>query len=351
MRKKLDYKTLFYILWDENDTFYFKGVIIDVYFVIVFFHISAVCFINERRETFMSTNYDRLRESCKDVIDKNLKTTDMLNIKMFTEGYANLFREENGLKFYKYYKPTYHAIRNFEEDMLMCSNPKAFNDIFEGMVKSSELKPEMVYPIIRDICDVVSISCFSETWDNLLMYAHYTDSFKGFCVEYNFDYIKKKMPWIYFFPVIYQSGPSSLAQMEKLKIDIASVINGIKTEKIVLKKLDDIISYFIHKANIWSYEKEWRFIIPITQYKNYFGKYDLKTDRHFIHKFDCVSAVYLAANIDEIHKKHICEIVDRKNEERRSMSGDRKEPIVVYQTRIKESEYALVADQLYISAR
>lgn len=159
------------------------------------------------------------------------------------------------------------------------------------------------------------------------------------------------MPWIYFFPVIYQSGPSSIAQMEKLKIDIASVINRIKTEKIVLKKLDDIISYFIHKANIWSYEKEWRFIIPITQYKNYFGKYDLKTDRHFIHKFDCVSAVYLAANIDEIHKKHICEIVDRKNEERRSMSGDRKEPIVVYQTRIKESEYALVADQLYISAR
>lgn len=293
----------------------------------------------------MSPNYDRLRECCKAVVDANLKTTDMLNIKMFTEGYADFFRAENGLKFYKYYKPTYHAIRNFEADMLMCSNPKTFNDIFEGMVKSSELKHEVVRTIIRDICDVVSISCFSETWDNLLMYAHYTDSFKGFCIEYNFDYIKKEMPWIYFFPVIYQSKPSLLAQMEKLRTDIAGVTDEIKTKKISFKKLDDIISYFIHKASIWSYEKEWRFIIPITQYTNYFGNYDLKNDRHFIHNFDCVSAVYLAPNIDALHKEHICEIVNRKNEARKLSSAGKK-PIVVYQTRIKESEYSLAADQL-----
>ena len=141
----------------------------------------------------MSANYDKLRECCKNVVDANLQTTDMLNIKMFTKDYANYFRTENGLKFYKYYQPTYHAIRNFETDMLMCSNPKAFNDIFEGMVISGELEPEKVRSIIRDICGVVSISCFSETWDNLLMYAHYADSFKGFCIEYDFDYIKNKM--------------------------------------------------------------------------------------------------------------------------------------------------------------
>lgn len=294
----------------------------------------------------MSPNYNKLKERCKSVVDANLQTTDMLNIKMFTKGYADFFRAESGLKFYKYYIPTYHAIRNFEKDMLMCSNPKAFNDIFEGMVISSELKPEEVRPIIRDICDAVSISCFSETWDNLLMYAHYTDSFKGFCIEYDFDYIKNEMPWIYFFPVIYQSKPSSLAQMEKLKIDIASVINEIKNNKEVLTKLDDIISYFIHKANIWSYEKEWRFIIPITQYKNYFESYDLKDERYFIKNFDCVSAVYLAANIDTLHKEHICEIVGRKNEARRLRDSGKK-PIAVYQTRIKESEYALAADLVF----
>lgn len=293
----------------------------------------------------MSQNYDKLRECCKSVVDRNFQTTDMLNIKMFTKDYANFFRTENGLKFYKYYKPTYHAIRNFETDMLMCSNPKAFNDIFEGMVISSELKPEVVRSIIRDICNVVSISCFSETWDNLLMYAHYTDSFKGFCIEYDFDYIKNEIPWIYFFPVIYQSKPSSLAQIKKLKLDIDCVIDEINNKKLVLTKLDDIISYFIHKANTWSYEKEWRFIIPVTQFWNYFGNYDLKADRHFIHDFDCVSAVYLAANIDTLHKKHICEIVNRKNEVRKS-KGSGKKPIVIYQTRIAESEYALVAEQL-----
>ncbi len=293
----------------------------------------------------MSSTYEELKKRCKSVVDANLQTTNPLNIKMFTKDYASFFRREKELKFYKYYKPTYHAIRNLETDMLMCNNPKDFNDIYEGMVTSIDCKSGNVRSIISDVCDAVSISCFSETWDNLLMYAHYTDSFKGFCVEYNFDYIKNNISWLYFFPVIYQKKPSSLAQMEKLKEDIDSVSNAMKNNKIVLTKLDDIISYFIHKADIWSYENEWRFIIPVTQYWNFFGNKNIKDKRHYIQNFDCVSAVYLAANIETLHREHICEIINRKNEVRKKSNSDKK-PIAVYKTMIDESKYTLVSERI-----
>lgn len=284
-------------------------------------------------------NYFELRKKCEAVIENNLSSTNMLSIKDFSKEYSRQLRAEKDLVFYKYFSPTYYAIRNLETDTITCNNPRAYNDIFEGMVTSLDVgKVEEVRSIIDEVCNAVSISCFSENWNNLLMYAHYADCFRGFCVEYDFSYILKKYSYCYFFPVLYQSKPSSLAQMRKLRNDINCHKKLIEQGKLSFIKVDDIISYFIHKADIWSYENEWRFIIPSPQFNNFFNEDNIASDRHYLTEFDCVSAVFLAPNIDAVHKKHICDIIERKNIDRRAKG---RKTITVYQTTISDKYYSL----------
>lgn len=285
------------------------------------------------------SNYDGLRRKCEAVIEKNLSGTELLNIKDFRDDYVRAIRAENDLVFYKYFAPTDYAISNLKTNTIACSNPNEFNDVFEGMVTSlNDEKAEEVRAIIAEISDAVSISCFSEKWDNLLMYAHYADKFTGFCVEYDFSYILQQYSYCYFFPVLYQSKPSPLAQMQKLRQDIRKHTDAVSNGTLSLEKADDIISYFIHKADIWSYEKEWRFIIPAPQYRNFFNDDSITPKHHFLANFDCVSAVFLAPNIAEDRKGQICDIIAHKNIVR--LAKGRK-TISVYQTTISDHDYSL----------
>ena len=291
----------------------------------------------------MKNNYKLLRENCARIIETNLNGREFLSIKSFKD-FDKEIRKQRDLRFYKYLRPDYYAIRNFETNQLMCSNPKKFNDIFEGMVNSDDLKPEDTKPIIEKACNAVSISCFSERWDNLLMYAHYTNSFKGFCLEYDFGLIVDSiLSQMYFFPVIYHAQPCTLARMNELSGDIDHIMSKMESGSIITEKVDDLISYFIHKVSIWEYEKEWRFIIPISQYWNFFKNKDVHADYHFIQGFDCVSAVYLSPNIDRVIKEHLCDIVKRKNKVR---VAEHKAPIDVFQTSMKRTSYKLEGNRI-----
>lgn len=289
-------------------------------------------------------DYDGLRKKCEAVIEENLRGKDLLNYTEFSKEYFPALLAEKNLVFYKYFAPPKdttkdYVLQNLESDTITCSNPRAFNDVFEGMVTSLDgEEAKEVRAIIGEISDSVAISCFSEKWDNLLMYAHYADSFRGFCVEYDFSYILSKSNLYYFFPVLYQSKPSSLAQMQELRQDIREHKNAVDNGKISLKKLDDIISYFIHKADIWSYEKEWRFIVPSTQYGYFFKDARIDKERHFLTDFDCVSAVFLAPHIESDYKDKIYNIIAKKNEARRAQG---RNEIKLYQTTISDSDYSL----------
>lgn len=286
------------------------------------------------------TNYELLKDACKNVVDRKYQTLNMLNIKDFRKTYTSLLRKEENLTFFKYFPPKWYANENLLSDVLVCNNPRKFNDVFEGMVISLDIdEASEVHRIIDEVCNSVSISCFSETWDNLLMYAHYADSYRGFCVEYDFTKIINEYPYFYFFPVLYQSSPHSLTQMRKLNEDICNVKSAYNQGNFFLEKTDEIISYFIHKAEVWSYEREWRFIIPITQFRNYFRGDDVSEEIHFLNNFDCVVSVYLAPNIDSCYRKKICETIKTKNSVRIA-KGEKK--IKIYQTKISEKAYSLV---------
>ena len=84
------------------------------------------------------------------------------------------------------------------------------------------------------------VSCFSEVNDSLLMWSHYANSGKGFCLEFRTD----KSPFEKLHQVRYAE------QMPE--VDVVPILCGDSRSKIV--------DLYRTKAEHWRYEKEWRCI-------------------------------------------------------------------------------------------
>ena len=89
------------------------------------------------------------------------------------------------------------------------------------------------------------ISCLSELDDSLLMWAHYANNHKGFCVEYELLEINKQLQFTPI-PIIYSNEKvfvGSLFPQSLEKSVTKMIVHGLST-----------------KSTEWSYEKEWRII-------------------------------------------------------------------------------------------
>lgn len=293
--------------------------------------------------------YSNYRTVCERLIEDNLKTSDLLKIDGEWCDYFKNMRKENDFKLYKYFSPSILSIDSFENDLLNCSSPREYNDIYEGMVRPvagySHLPTEKINEIIEKACEMTSVTCFTESWDNLLMYAHYAQSFEGFCLGYDMRLIREHIDGnLFLFPVLYNNRPVNLDKMEKMSKTIDGIRNKIPTVSPSeayttlrdLTEAEDLISYFIHKSNHWSYEEEWRFIIPVSQYERFFNGQRIDKKHHQIRNFDCVTEVYLGARASENLKTEIGKIVHEKNRKR---APDKR--IIIYNTNIKNDSYEL----------
>lgn len=89
------------------------------------------------------------------------------------------------------------------------------------------------------------ITCFSEVFDSLLMWSHYSNNHTGICVEYELLNMNKRMYYSPV-PVIYTNN--------------RVVIDTISPESIESKTIKTLIECTTTKSTEWSYEKEWRII-------------------------------------------------------------------------------------------
>ena len=96
-----------------------------------------------------------------------------------------------------------------------------------------------------DMKGQVGISCLSELDNSLLMWAHYANNHRGFCVEYDLLKISKRLNFTPI-PVIYSDK----------KISVQSLFPK-SLEEYVTKLVIEAIST---KSTDWNYEKEWRII-------------------------------------------------------------------------------------------
>ncbi len=129
------------------------------------------------------------------------------------------------------------------------------------------------------------IACFSEKNDSTLMWGHYADSHKGFCLEYNFQEVLKKcscdcndirgcnnfMLNFSIAPVIYND----------IRFDATTYLSTVlqdhlcKVAQIPMKLYHEdtliISKCLLTKSKDWEYEKEWRLFSRVynEQYKPY----------------------------------------------------------------------------------
>lgn len=141
-----------------------------------------------------------------------------------------------------------------------------------------------------ELKDAVRVVCLSETYDSMLMWSHYARNHTGYCIEYEFN--KDDMYY------------SSLHQVRYTK-DRFNI-----SKKDILEGRKDIIDKTVcSKADVWSYEKEWR-IVTENYIKTRPSKVDPKT-RCVLYLKDNIKAFYLGAKINEKEKSEIIEFAKK----------------------------------------
>lgn len=134
---------------------------------------------------------------------------------------------------------------------------------------------------------------------NRLMWSHYADGHKGFCVEYNFGIERFDDDYALVLPVIY----SNVRPKYPWRVFIEGNSN---------LPFADIMLALLTKDEDWNYEREWRVLIP-----SILGKSEVFSPP--------ITGIYLGALCSEGNKKSISEIADELKVPLKQMVVDRGE--------------------------
>lgn len=316
---------------------------------------------------------------------KKLLSTNFYNIKV-----------ENGIKYidirsfptlYKYQPVSEYSLHNFEADEIWGTVPTAFNDPYDCAVCftisklnkeimssltgqrlqnyiklfNNSSKKEITKQIVHDIIEnselrkQYCVACFSIYNDSEIMWGHYADSAKGFCIAYDGKELKdaasstseeifdtlKKFSWFNIdfsdmtyddlssiMPVIYQNGKinitnrliNAIQYILKAYDNICNGMSIVEANKSLLLDIkqnyysdlnhNDSLFYSLmcSKGRDWKYEQEWRIwtynanIISGNLDNPYMKIGDVKA-----------KAVYLGERMPEYTRRIILEIARLKN--------------------------------------
>ncbi len=133
----------------------------------------------------------------------------------------------------------------------------------------------------------LGILCLTESCDNLLMWAHYADSHRGFLIEFDADadFFHNQ-----------RSGHDEFGYLRQ-------VVYTEKRPSIILSKMD--FSVFLTKGLEWQYEREWRMFMPIKQADKIFDN----GVSLFSFPKKMIKSIYLGANISDTTTQEILKIL------------------------------------------
>lgn len=150
--------------------------------------------------------------------------------------------------FYKYYKLNEYSKLALENGEVWTSSPREFNDPFDCLM-TLKFSENEINNIFKEWAANKSICCFSRNFRNILMWSHYADSHRGFCIGIdNYDIENSEI----FSNVIYSK---SFLEFDNEKIFLKHDI-----EQGVNRNWEKILT---HKALDWAYEEEVRLILEL----------------------------------------------------------------------------------------
>lgn len=173
--------------------------------------------------------------------------------------------------------------------LLQGETPENRKKIKQGLAEVLDvLRGDMMEFHANRIKDSFKLCSFSKRVDSSLMWAHYADYHRGFCVEYDVasltldDYRAR-----FLYPVIYSDRVFDATDLVSLAVN-TSMFNNLRYSMAGLVKAID-----------WSYEKEWRLVFMAGVIKSA-QSYPMTPPRR----------VYLGSHISADHQKQVIAICD-----------------------------------------
>lgn len=228
----------------------------------------------------------------------------------------------------------YDNIRNLEMQSLFLSPAGSLNDVFEGLTCTID---DDIIDGLDKLRDIAYIKSFSTDCSNLLMWAHYAESYSGMCVAYDFSNLSNSVLY-HLFPIYYSDKKSSVSSLE-YTINALVDLKHTNDERCYPNDCDflkNIMSTFLKKSSVWAYEKEWRIIASYPQIHN--TACDMDDELAELYEISgqlfsirsCIKGVYLGPRMKQRIKDHIKEICQ-------SRLGN----IPVYDARISRQRYEI----------
>jgi hypothetical protein len=212
------------------------------------------------------------------------------------------------MKLYKFYTVNKNSISSLVNKFVWFSSPNDFNDPFDTALIDNDYLRSINF-------NNEKIFCLTKSYDNFLMWSHYAESHRGFCIEFE-DYTDEELEELKskkIFPkdapneklaIIRNAKPVQYKSTEEIEefvkniplkeTDFMEYYNSLKT----IEEKNNLISKIQHTSFIkhldWKYEKELR-IINIKKNINYPpGK---------------ISAIYFGVKMSSVDKRCIGMIV------------------------------------------
>jgi hypothetical protein len=202
-------------------------------------------------------------------------------------GISQLTKSKN---LYKYYSLTEFSLDSLKNNYVYLNNPINFNDPFDCnrnliIEKQKQINEWEYVETLNDISKI-GIASFSENGMEPLLWSHYANSYRGFCVKFKPDFINQKNnEQVKLKKVIYSDKPTAIS------ID---------------SKFSEYYQYIL-KLNDWNYEKEWRLLFhnPSSVQSKFFFDADSIEEISIGYKFLSPSSDYeidLKKQFDELRK-------------------------------------------------
>jgi hypothetical protein len=161
---------------------------------------------------------------------------------------------------------------------------------------------------VKEFSEKRGVSCFSEDNADLLMWSHYGENHKGFCLEFDTSYFSK------FSKVKYSATMPIFDPLPVLKHDLED---------------NDFMSIFSTKSLSWSYEKEWRLL-------------HAEANKFYHYPREALTGVYFGPEIDEAALEIICLILQGQNERVLFWKGSRNSKN--FKVDFKQFDYKSIID-------
>lgn len=158
---------------------------------------------------------------------------------------------------------------------------------------------DQVEQIRKENYDELGVTCFSETYDNSLLWSHYGQGHRGLCLEFD-------------------TAASLFGKIQK--VEYVDKVPEIDLADMLLGDSSQVLSGLLTKASCWAYEREWRTIYASAETLYHYG-------------VDALTCVYLGAALTDTERDVI----------RQLLQGT---PTKLYQMRRSTTTFAVEADSV-----